>query len=165
MKHSWYCSLISVPMMGGRSLSSRIPKKKAVNLYLIFRTMAKFLCVTKPTSSWNDLLCSMYGTELAAFYFKIVLTILDPITSVTNLLSYITSKLSCSYFAFLKEFSNLLMFPPCPGSMNILEGGDLKLYIYSFCDTKEKKIRSERKKFPFVYNQITNKIQYYIYRN
>ena len=104
----------------GRSLSSRIPKKKAVNLDLIFRTMAKFLCVTKPTSSWTDLLCSMYGTELAALYFKIVLTILDPITSVTNSLSYITSKSSCLNFAFLKEFSNLSMCPPCPGSMNML---------------------------------------------
>ena len=109
MKHSGYCPLISVPMIGGRSLSSMMPKKKAVNLDLIFRTMAKFLCVTKPTSSWEYFsVNSMYATESAALNFKIVLTIRDPITSRSKLLSYSTGSPSLSKFPFLKADSNLL---------------------------------------------------------
>ena len=54
-----YYSLISEPIIGGRSLSSKMVKKKGVNFDLIFRIMARLLCVTILNFSKNDFLCSI----------------------------------------------------------------------------------------------------------
>ena len=86
IKHLGYCSLISEPIIGGRSLSS-MAKKKGINFDLILRMMASLLFVNIPSFSWNDFLSSMWGEVLCVFYFDIVPTFLDPIMSVIKELS------------------------------------------------------------------------------
>ena len=51
IKLSGYCSLISVPMIGGMLLSSNMVKKKGVNFDLIFRMITSLLSVYIPSFS------------------------------------------------------------------------------------------------------------------
>ena len=59
IKHPGYCSLISEPITGGMSLSSKMAKKKGVNFDLIFRMMTSLLCVNIPCFLMFNMRCGV----------------------------------------------------------------------------------------------------------